>query len=753
MSLARLKRRRQVRLGKVNPRTRPYGLRGKIIAWSFFPTLFILISVALVTFISYQKVTEDLAIAKDRELTRLAASQLAGEMKVYTDLLVGIANTSDLRFPYPLLQRDGLQRFANQLVVFDGGVVILDTFGRVVVTLPERTDQIGQDWSGREYFRQILHTSQPVFSDILADGPGQSEVIVAAAPILGDKGELLGVLAGMFRMGAREVSSFYGGIVKLRIGEEGSNYIVDSHGRVIYHQNSTQIGEDFSRLDAVGQVISGASGAIPAVAGDGGRLVAGFAPIPGTPWGLVHEEGWNSLTQASLGYRQFLILLLVLGVLVPVLFVTIGVRRIVQPINALIVAAQEVAQGKFDQTITAQTRDEVEELAQQFNLMAGKLQASYAQLEQRVADRTKELDTLYRADEVLLTHLQLERLLEALVGVAVDILKSDKSSLLVWDAQQEKLIVGAARGFSAQTLERMSFGVGEGVIGEVIASGEPIAVEDTLADPRVARQITDPEEIRAFIHVPLRIKGQVFGVFNFDYLVPRAFSDDEKRLFLALAQRAALAIENARLYEQAQMAATVEERQRLARELHDAVTQTLFSSSLIAEVLPRLWDRDPAQGLQRLEELRQLTRGALAEMRTLLLELRPTALVEADLGDLLRQLGEAFTGRSRLPVELQLNGSAPIPPEVKVSLYRIVQEALNNIAKHAEASQVTISLCREPQGVEISIADDGRGFDLATVSADHLGLRIMRERAGEISADLLVESEIGAGTQITVRWN
>ena len=134
---------------------------------------------------------------------------------------------------------------------------------------------------------------------------------------------------------------------------------------------------------------------------------------------------------------------------------------------------------------------------------------------------------------------------------------------------------------------------------------------------------------------------------------------DEQDLFAAhtLADQLAIAIENSRLYEQANELAASHERQRLARDLHDAVSQTLFSVSLIAEVLPRIYARDPEQGKQRLEELRQLTRGALAEMRTLLLELRPAALAEANLPDLLKQLGEAVTGRARIPVEVSTDES------------------------------------------------------------------------------------------------
>jgi nitrate/nitrite-specific signal transduction histidine kinase len=727
-------------------------LRTKIIAWSFIPTLVILVAVTLVTYAAYQSVTDDLVLAKDQELTLLSASQLSAEMKAYTELLAEIANTSDMRQADPVLQSAALEHFSNRLVIFDGGVLILDNFGVLVAASPKRAGDLGQDWSNREYFSQIMRTSRPVFSDILPDGSEHAEVIVVAVPIQGDQGELIGVLTGMFRTGASEVSVFYGGIVKQRIGENGSPYIIDSFGRVIYHQDSTHIGSDISTSPVVQAAMAGGSGAIQSNDESGNRIVAGYAPIPGTPWLLINEENWVSLASAFRGYSQFLILLMSLGVLIPIILVNVGIRRIMQPIVALIDAAQEVARGNFDQAITAQTGDEIAELANQFNFMAGQLRASYAQLEQRVSDRTRELAVLYRADEELLSHLQLDDLLKALVNVAVHILGTDKSSLLVWDASKNRLVVGASRGFNSETFDRMSFGVEEGVIGTVMSTGEPAVVEDTSDEPRVIVRMTQPEGIRSFMHVPIKIKDQLFGVFSFNYLTPRTFSEDEQRLFIALAQRAAMAIENAQLYEQAQFAATAEERQRLARELHDAVTQTLFSSSLIADVLPRIWERNPDEGRRRLEELRQLTRGALAEMRMLLLELRPSALVEVELGDLLRQLSEAFTGRSRIPIELDIDISIQIPPDVKVGLYRIAQETLNNIAKHAGASQVILRLRSQGNKLELSIADNGCGFDLSGISSEHLGLKIMSERSREIGVHLMVDSQIGVGTKIVAKW-
>ena len=199
--------------------------------------------------------------------------------------------------------------------------------------------------------------------------------------------------------------------------------------------------------------------------------------------------------------------------------------------------------------------------------------------------------------------------------------------------------------------------------------------------------------------------------------------------------------------------AVIAERTRLARDLHDAVTQTLFSASLIAEVLPDLWRMDEAEALRSTEELRQLTRGALAEMRTLLLELRPAALTQARFGDLLKQLTEALIGRARLPIRLIVEGERSLPPEVQVAMYRIAQESLNNVFKYARATQVNVNLMLSPAGAHLEISDNGIGFDTSLLKPTSLGMRIMRERAEAIQADFEVSSKPGEGTHVSVTWN
>jgi len=204
--------------------------------------------------------------------------------------------------------------------------------------------------------------------------------------------------------------------------------------------------------------------------------------------------------------------------------------------------------------------------------------------------------------------------------------------------------------------------------------------------------------------------------------------------------------------QRAQALAVLEERQRLARDLHDAVSQTLWAASIIAEVLPALWNKDQEDGQRSLEHLRRLTQGALAEMRTLLLELRPAALVETKLNDLLLQLAQAMMGREKVTITLDMDDGCALPADVQVSIYRIAQEALNNIAKHSQASQVKMTLRSTPTWVNLHIQDNGLGFDPKMISPRQLGLEIMRERAQAIHAQLNISSEIGQGTEIFVEW-
>jgi nitrate/nitrite-specific signal transduction histidine kinase len=1081
-------------------------MRAKIIAWSFVPTAIILVAVALVTLTAYQRVTEDLVIERNQELTRLSTGEFAAGLRDYTDLLrdytgllAELARTAYLYENNPVAQREALSRARSRFWVFDGGVLIINSRGTVVAAEPDRPDALSQDWSSRSYFRQMLRSPDPTFSNIEADGQSAADVIVVAAPIKGDQDQFLGIMAGMFRLGATAINPFYGDIAKLRIANTGNAYLVDGNGRLIYHSDASRIGDDLSEQEVVQRVLHGEVGALRTRDLDGREIVASFSPVPGTSWGLVTEESWAALIRPSQGYQRFLLLLVVLGVVIPTLMVAVGVRRITKPIADLIGAAQEVAGGNFSQVIDAQTGDEVEELAEQFNLMAAQLQQSYAELERGVAARTNELAALNAIAAVVSQSSDLQEVLNAALDQTLEVMETEAGGIYLLGKDAQVLTLAVHRGFGPEfgaKIDRLR--IGEGFSGRVAESGQPLVAADVSTDPRLTRMVVREEGLRSLASVPLSSKGKVLGtlftvtrgyreftegdvrlltsighqigvaietarlleaerrgrqeatllaemakltsgtldldevlrltaeygvdVFGVDcccvflhneregtlrpavhagfehasvvsitdveftpsdmlrrtvfedlqplpvedvpsnphlnphdvldlqsaLVVPievgghrlgimqlgthgpksRRFTAEEGELALAMANQAAMAIESARLfdaeqrraeqfrvinevgrhitsilsvddllaqivhlvketlgyyqvgigliegdelvfrsaagafwdgrqfqaqrlkvgqegitgwvaqtgepllvpdvsqepryyrlsgdvrtkselavplkteeavigvlncssdqsngfdesdlavleslanqaavaiekarlYERAQQVAALEERSRLARDLHDAVSQTLFSASLIAEALPVLWESDQREGQELLKELRQLNRGALAEMRALLMELRPTALAEADLGDLLRQLAEAAMGRTGMSVRVKVEGRCELPPEVHEAVYRIAQEALNNVVKHAHASEAEIwlsftALQRGEKGaggqVELQVRDDGRGFDPRQVPAERLGLSIVRERAQAIGAELRIESAPGQGTVVEVAW-
>lgn len=390
-------------------------------------------------------------------------------------------------------------------------------------------------------------------------------------------------------------------------------------------------------------------------------------------------------------------------------------------------------------------------------------------LERRVEERTHEIERRRQVAEglrdiirVLNSNQPVGEILDYIVTRAGSLL-STAAAVYRLDDVSQLLTIQASQGLPPDYATGVSIPISQGVVGRAVQERQPVAISDlTAAFPKVDGMMLEPQRrvlverltshYRAALAVPLIIKGEIYGGIAFYFAEPREFSDEEIGLAVMFADQATLAIENARLRAQAGQSAVAAERSRLARDLHDAVTQTLFSASLIAEVLPRLWERDPDEGQRRLEELRQLTRGALAEMRTLLLELRPSALADTPLADLLRQLGESITGRARVPVTVEVEEECSLPPEVKVTLYRIAQEALNNIAKHAGATQASVRLRCQSGRAALHISDDGRGFGPQSISPDSLGLGIMRERAEAIGATLEIESEPDCGTQVVVAW-
>ncbi|MDP8950896.1 MAG: PAS domain S-box protein [Actinomycetota bacterium] len=251
--------------------------------------------------------------------------------------------------------------------------------------------------------------------------------------------------------------------------------------------------------------------------------------------------------------------------------------------------------------------------------------------------------------------------------------------------------------------------------------------------------------------VPLISRGRALGAINLCYPPGREPGEDEKTFLGAVADQTAVAVENARLFAQARGKAALEERQRLARELHDSVSQALYGIALGAKTPRTLLERDPRQAADPLDYVLSLAEAGLAEMRALIFELRPESLEKEGLVAALEKQAAALRARHEIEVESVLCDEPGASSEAKETVYRIAQEALHNIVKHARASNVEIAMNCDPERIILQVSDDGVGFDAGEDFPGHLGLRSMRERASHLGGTLEVETEPGRGTRIQAR--
>ncbi len=776
-------------------------LRTKIIAWSFVPTAIIMLAVALVTYYAYQQVTEDLVIERNQDLTRLSAGQLATDLTAYADVLATTARNEDVSRYNPPAQQIAIEEVSNRLVIFDGGVIVLDPFGTVVASVPARPEILRQDWSDRSYFRQMLRSQGPVFSDIVPDGPQGAEVVVVAVPMTGPQGEFRGTIAGMFRVGVTSVSAFYGDILKLRMGESGSTYVVDGGGRAIYHSIPDLVGRDFSTRYGVEQILKGQIGATRTQDLEGWDIVASFAPIPRTSWGLVTEESWWTLTSESRNYGRFLLLLLGLGVVVPALVVAVGVKHITQPIAELIDAAQEVAQGRFGHTITAQTGDEIEHLATQFNLMSEQLQASYAHLEQKVADRTRELTLLNRVITASTSRLEPKAVLEAVCAELAKAFDLPQSGATLFPRAGDRSALEIVAEY--KTEDRPSaLGIVIPVEGNpaaqyVLEHKVPLALTDAQRDPRLAaiHDVMRKRDVATLLLLPLVIKGQVVGTIGLDSLERREFTDEEVALAANAAAAAAQALENAQAEESLRQAKEAAEAANRAKSVFLANMSHELRTPLNAILgFAQLMNRDPGLTGEQRENLDTISRSG-EHLLNLINDVLEMSKIEAgrntlneesfDLISLLDDLEDMFHMRaSNKGLQLIFDRAPDVPQYVRTDqgkLRQVLINLLGNAVKFTQQGGVTLRAGYEPLPASSSadgkngqtrpvrpcllfeVQDTGPGIrpsDLETIfnpfvqsargqesqEGTGLGLSISRQFARLMGGDIGVTSEFGQGS-------
>ncbi len=641
---------------------------------------------------------------------------------------------------------------ADRMSLFEE-VFFMDEKGTVLIST--NTGHEGQRLGLNDFFTRGLEGSyieQPSYSLSL----GKMTVVASTAVVQRDK--VIGVLAGRADLtGLNQIM-----IERAGLGETGETYLVGSNHRLLTYLRRPDytIPDTYVRTAGTEAAVDRRVSGSDTYQGYAGKDVIGvYTWIPELSVGLIAEQEEGEALHAT---RLAIIIMGGVAILAVALAIVAGfglTRTIVGPLQELGDTAGRIAGGELELRARVVRGDEIGHLAHSFNRMTTQL----AELVHDLQRRTDHLRSVNEVGRQMSSILDLDRLLAQVASSLLQTFSYETVRILLLDGEsddraQSVLLTyeagrtdGPLRTCFDETAARRHPAIARAASGTERAC-EPATSSTADRGPGAGGSDIVSADSSTELAVPIRVGADFAGVLAI--AAREGESLDEHDLFIVqtLADQLAVAIQNSRLYEHAREVAASQERQRLARDLHDAVSQTLFSVSLIAEVLPRIHAKDPAQASQRLEELRLLTRGALAEMRTLLLELRPAALAEASLPDLLRQLSEAVAGRSRIPVTVDAGPCLDLPTDVRIAFYRIAQEALNNIAKHSSATAASVRLeCADV--VSLTVEDDGVGFDSTARSAGQLGMGIMRERANSIGARLHVNSAPGAGAHVRVEWS
>jgi len=383
--------------------------------------------------------------------------------------------------------------------------------------------------------------------------------------------------------------------------------------------------------------------------------------------------------------------------------------------------------------------------------------------------RLSQLGLFYQMGQALVSTFDLNKLLNDIMELAVSVIDAGASSLMLIDEETQELVFTAVHSERGDILRQMRIPLDEGIAGWVATHGEPIIVNDVSKDPRFSRRVDVRTGFltKSILGVPLQIKGKTIGVLEvLNKYSEEGFDEEDLRLMMTLAAQAAIAIENARLYQSLReerdriLKAQEDVRRELARNLHDGTVQLLAAISMGIDHVERLLQVKPEAVYAELDALRKLVHQAIRDTRLLLFELRPLVLESRGLVPALEAYVEQLRSSETFAVHLDTGGfTRSLDTQVAGAIFSIIQEAVTNVKKHAQARNVWIRLREDDGDLVVEVEDDGLGFNVAAVERDYekrgsFGLLNMRERAALIDGTLTIESSEAMpdqGTLVTLR--
>jgi nitrate/nitrite-specific signal transduction histidine kinase len=651
-------------------------------------------------------------------------------------------------------------------------ICLMDQHGTVIVsTNPNRA---GQVFDTRLFFQEGLRAShvQKPSSD-----PAFGTVIFAAVPVRDDKQVARGVLVGVANLDTlNEIMQERPGL-----GRTGETYLVGADGVMLTAPRDPTIPKP------VAVATQGARAALNRMNGSGLYASYQTPPIPVVGvyrWMptleialLAEQSQAEAFEETSVGIWTLI------GTTVGVAALTITAayaiaRSIAIPLEDLTVLATRVAGGDLTQTIRVARADEIGVLANALNTMTVQLRELFANLEQRVAARTAQLeqelieraraeDALQKARTVLAALYQvtatasqaidLTTLLTQSLAQIIRAVQSDGGIVfLVEDNQNDSstplLQLVAHQGISARAVEQMTlFAARHGTARWITRHREPLVIPNLAIAPQLPDAMRQLGQV-SIVLTPMRAEGQVLGILGLTRASASPYRDEEITLLASLADQVGIAVQSDHLRERAHHATILEERQRLARELHDSVTQMMYSVLLFAEATrDSIHISNQTQSELYINRLHETAQQALREMRLLIYESQPQPVTQDGLVEALHRRLQMVENHSGIGTQLLADDTLDLPVAVQIEMYGIAQEALNNVLKHSAATQVTVQV-HVTDAVQLEIRDNGKGFARDTLNENTgVGLASMRERAGRLGGTLAIDSRPGEGTRVQLR--
>jgi nitrate/nitrite-specific signal transduction histidine kinase len=626
-------------------------------------------------------------------------------------------------------------------------LTLVDMNGNAV--LSSDLDSEKQNLSDQSFYRQGLYG----YSIQVLPGASLTlqDAVVAAMPIFTRQGSLVGLLVGNADPDRIQQSL----MESTAIGNTGKIYLVSTANGYIGGSDMQAIGTvvHSTGIDRTIASQQDSSGIYRNYLGK--RVFGVYRWLPELHLTLVIEqdlsEVFSAITTNLLVNIAITVIVLVLAGIAALLIT----RSISTPLEDLVQTAEQIAQGDLERTATVERKDEIGALATTFNQMTGRLRELIGSLENRVAERTgalqrraHQLETISTMSREITSILDIQALLARVVELIHDSFSYSHVSIYLLE-EEGQLMLQAFSGQHPPFHSKLDI-VTPSLNGRAVQIHSPVRTGDTANNPDFLFDPAMPDTQSELV-VPLLMGTNIIGTLDVHSNQKDAFTDDDVLVIQSLGDQVAVAIENARRYDSSRRVAVLEERDRLARDLHDSVIQALYSLQLVTgSWRPVIRDDSPNVDAY-FTQINQTLRDAIKEMRLLIYELRPPVLEQEGLLGALHYRLDAVERRAGMETHLSAEDFVELPQEVEQGLYWIVQEALNNTLKHSGATKVEIRLFFEGHKLVLEIADNGAGFNLDSSLQRGLGLASMHERAGKLGSLLEIETKPGAGTCVRVK--